>query len=44
LRRQHHAGGTTEFADTTPPPPGPDTHTNTTGYGVVAQVFEEQLP
>ena len=25
------------------PPPGPDTHANTTGYGVIAQA-PEQLP
>jgi hypothetical protein len=28
----------------TPPPPGPDTHANTTGYGVIAQAFGQQLP
>jgi hypothetical protein len=28
----------------TPPPPGPNTHANTTGYGVIAQALEQQLP
>jgi len=28
----------------TPPPHGPDIHANTTGYGVIAQAFEQQLP
>ena len=28
----------------TPPPPGPDTHANTTGYGVIAQAFELIAP
>lgn len=27
-----------------PPPPGPDTNVNATGYGVIAQAFEQQLP
>ena len=25
-------------------PPGPNTHANTTGYGVIAQALEQQLP
>jgi hypothetical protein len=28
----------------TPPPPGPNTHANTTGYRVIAQALEQQLP
>jgi hypothetical protein len=28
----------------TPPPPGLNTHTNTTGYGVIAQAPEQQFP
>ncbi len=28
----------------TPPPLGPDIHANTTGYGVIAQAFEQVLP
>jgi hypothetical protein len=27
-----------------PPPPGPNTHAHTTGYGVIAQALEQQLP
>jgi hypothetical protein len=25
-------------------PPGPNTHANITGYGVIAQALEQQLP
>jgi hypothetical protein len=25
-------------------PPGPNTHASTTGYGVIAQALEQQLP
>jgi hypothetical protein len=28
----------------TPPPLGPDIHANTTGYGVIARAFADQLP